>query len=212
MHLAGIRAKKEDDLSGFSLGGGRWCIPPSPAYLPDLTVSLSNPGSCIFYAGGYPSESSLIESHLKVIDVSLTGGLTRKLISTIITPHNRIRQNDSLMAHFGIRRQTATDNCNPGFAASLASAPGAFTSTMVPNGNILNHLAPFSSTPLLLGSGLMGWWGCVIGAHAKGSNRAPRLTGSIPLLRVSGLTGLPGLGLIRRRKFFKRFKASHPSG
>jgi hypothetical protein len=59
--------------------------------------------------------------------------------------------NDGLLAHFGIPRQTVDDNFNPGF-----SSPGVSVSTMVPSGNILNHLAPFSSTLLLLGCGLMG--------------------------------------------------------
>jgi hypothetical protein len=63
---------------------------------------------------------------------------------------------DALLASFGLHRQTANGNFDPGFAASFASAPGAFAGTMVPSGNILNHLAPFSSTLLLLGSGLMG--------------------------------------------------------
>ena len=65
-------------------------------------------------------------------------------------------KNDALLASLGFHRQTAYGNFDPGFAASFASGPGAFTSTMVPSGNILNHLAPFSSTLLLLGSGLMG--------------------------------------------------------
>ena len=65
-------------------------------------------------------------------------------------------KNDALLASLGFHRQTANGNFDPGFAASFASAPGAFTSTMVPSGNILNHLAPFSSTLLLLGCGLMG--------------------------------------------------------
>jgi hypothetical protein len=65
-------------------------------------------------------------------------------------------KNDALLAYFGFHRQIANGNFDPGFAASYASAPGAFTSTMVPSGNILNHLAPFSSNLLLLGCGLMG--------------------------------------------------------
>lgn len=63
---------------------------------------------------------------------------------------------DALLASLGIHRQTANGNFDPGFAASFASAPGAVTGTMVPSGNILHHLAPFSSTLMLLGSGLIG--------------------------------------------------------
>jgi hypothetical protein len=65
-------------------------------------------------------------------------------------------KNGSLLAYFGIPRQTANGSFNPGFAASFAPAPGAFIGTIVPSSNILNHLTPFSSTLLLLGSGLMG--------------------------------------------------------
>lgn len=65
-------------------------------------------------------------------------------------------KNDAWLASFGIPRQTANGNFDPGFAASFAATPGGLTGTMVPSGNILNHLAPFSSTLLLLGSGLMG--------------------------------------------------------
>src|SRR5664280_2381254 len=65
-------------------------------------------------------------------------------------------KNEAWLAYFGIYRQAATGNFAPGFAASFGSAPGTLTSTMVPSGNILNHLAPFSSNLLLLGCGLMG--------------------------------------------------------
>jgi len=65
-------------------------------------------------------------------------------------------KNDAWLASVGMPRQSASGNFDPGFAASFASIPGAVTSPVVPRGNILNHLAPFSSTLLLLGSGLMG--------------------------------------------------------
>jgi hypothetical protein len=84
--------------------------------------------------------------------------------------------NESLTACLGMPRQTATDHGNPGFGASFASAPGAFTSTMVPGRTRLNHLTPFSSSLLLLlGRGLLGWRGCVTGGHAKGDNRALKI-------------------------------------
>jgi hypothetical protein len=60
------------------------------------------------------------------------------------------------LAALDLYRQTANDNVDPGCAASFASIPRAFPSTMVPRGKILNHLVPFSNTLLLLGSGLMG--------------------------------------------------------
>ena len=65
-------------------------------------------------------------------------------------------KNDALLASLGLHRQTANGNFDPGFGASFASAPGAFTGPMVPSGNILHHPAPISSTLLLLGCGLMG--------------------------------------------------------
>jgi hypothetical protein len=68
-------------------------------------------------------------------------------------------KNITLLATLGLHRQIANDTFDPGFAASFASVPNAFTGTMVPRGNILNHLAPFSSTLLLLGCGLMGMVG-----------------------------------------------------
>ena len=63
---------------------------------------------------------------------------------------------DALLASLGIPRQTVDDNFNPGFAASFSSVPNAFAGTRVPSGNILHRIAPFSSTLMLLGSGLMG--------------------------------------------------------
>ena len=140
MHLAKIRPKGRMTSLSLALGRGVGLNLPRQADLLDFTVSLSNPGTCTFYDGSYPSESSLVKSHLKVIDVSLTGGLTRKL-SSAITP--QIPKNYRLITYFGIPRRTATDNSSPGFAASFALAPGTLTGTMVPSGNMLNHPAPF---------------------------------------------------------------------
>jgi hypothetical protein len=68
------------------------------------------------------------------------------------TDHN----NDGLSAYPGIHHQADNSNLDPGFAASFASGSGAFVGTRGPSGNILNRIAPFSSTLLLLGGGLMG--------------------------------------------------------
>lgn len=65
-------------------------------------------------------------------------------------------KNDAWEAALGLHHQTANGNFDPIFAASFASASGAFTGTIVPRGSILHHLAPFSSTLLLLGCGLIG--------------------------------------------------------
>lgn len=66
------------------------------------------------------------------------------------------KNNDGLLPYSDIPCQPIGDNFNPVFAVRFTSIPGASASTMVPSGNILNHLAPLSSTLLLLGSGLMG--------------------------------------------------------
>jgi hypothetical protein len=63
---------------------------------------------------------------------------------------------DALLASLGIPRQTVEDNFNPGFAASFSSVPQAFAGPRVPSGSILHRIAPFSSTLMLLGGGLMG--------------------------------------------------------
>ena len=236
MHPARIPAKKRSAVLALALALGVGLPLPAQAYLLDCTVASINPGVFISYAGGHPSGPPLVESNLKVIDLSLMGDLRRQL-SPGITLHNRIlnfqtgqlvhyfsnvpsasyvwmfggispqgsvtlqggilslnmsdgttllsgsfrtgsvtepppvsedsffymagsnftdNKHDAFLAYFGISRQTANGNFDPGFAASFASAPGAFTSTMVPSGNILNHLAPFSSNLQLQGCGLMG--------------------------------------------------------
>jgi hypothetical protein len=63
---------------------------------------------------------------------------------------------DALLASLGIPRQTVEDNFNPGFAASFSSVPHAFAGTRVPSGSILHRIAPFSSTLILIASGLVG--------------------------------------------------------
>jgi hypothetical protein len=65
-------------------------------------------------------------------------------------------KNEAWLAALGFHRQTANGSFDPGVAASFASVPSGFTGTMVPMGGILNHFTSFSSTLLLLGSGLMG--------------------------------------------------------
>lgn len=180
MHPVKTGAKRKRSVLVLVLALGVGLPPPAQAYLLDFTVASINPGVLISYASGYPSDPPLIENNLKVSDVSLPGDLRRQLSPTI-TLHNKIlnfqtgptpvrgnsffyaagsnftdNKNDGLLAYFGIPHQTANGNFDPIFAASFASAPGAFTGTMVTSGNILNHLAPFSSTLLLLGCGLMG--------------------------------------------------------
>jgi len=88
MHPGAIQAIKKTFLaSALALGVGLTL--PAQTYSLHFTVSSINPGACISYAGGYPSGLSLVGSNLKVIDVSPTGALTRKLSPTI-TLHKRI--------------------------------------------------------------------------------------------------------------------------
>jgi hypothetical protein len=236
MHPARIDVTRRRTILALALALGVGLPPPAQADVLDFTVASINPGVFISYAGGSPSGPPVVESNLKVIDLSLMGDLSRQL-SPAITPHNSIlnfqtgpladyfspvpsasyvwmfgglspqrsitlqggipalaksdgtpplsgsfgtarvtepapvgvnsffyvagsnftdHRDDAWLASLGLHRQTANGNFDPGFAASFASAPGAFTGTMVPSGNILNHRAPISSTLLLLGCGLMG--------------------------------------------------------
>jgi hypothetical protein len=236
MHPVKTGAKRKRTVLVVVLALGVGLPPPAQAYLLDFTVASINPGVLISYASGYPSDPPLIESNLKVSDVSLPGDLKHQLSPTIPPPHKILHfptgpqvdsfsnvfsaasvwmfgstspqgsktlqgsipalntsggtpllrgsfgtasltepilvrgnwffylagsnftdnKNDAWVGSLGLHRQTANGNFDPIFAASFASASGAFTNTMVPRGNILNHLAPFSSTLLLLGCGLMG--------------------------------------------------------
>lgn len=63
---------------------------------------------------------------------------------------------DALLASLGIPRQTVDENFNPGFAASFSEVPNAFAGTRVPSGLIPHRITPFSSTLMLLASGLVG--------------------------------------------------------
>jgi hypothetical protein len=89
MHPIKTRSKKKRTVLIVVLALGVGLPPPAQAYLLDFTVSSINPGAGIAYAGSYLSGPPLVESNLKVIDVSRTDNLTAKLSSTL-TPHNRI--------------------------------------------------------------------------------------------------------------------------
>jgi hypothetical protein len=100
MHPGTIHAKKKTVLAAaLGLGMGRTL--PAQGFLPDSTVSSTNPGACSSYAGGYSPGPHLAGINLKAVDVSLAGDLTRKL-SLTITPHNRIPnfQTAPLADHF----------------------------------------------------------------------------------------------------------------
>jgi hypothetical protein len=236
MHPVKTGAQRKRTVLVLVMALGVGLPPPAQAYLLDFTVASVNPAVLISYGGGYPSGPPLIESNLKVIDVSPTGNLKRQLSPGITPPQKKLHfpkrplvgygshvpaapsvwtpggisphgfttlqggisclnmsdgttllsgsfgtvhvmepahvranspfsvadsnfsdnKNDAWLAALGFQRQTANDSFDPGCWESFALVPGGFTGAMVPGGNILNYLAPFSSTLLLLGSGLMG--------------------------------------------------------
>ena len=121
-----------------------------------------SPQGSITIQGGIPSltisddGTTLLSGSLRTAGVMEPVPVSGHSFSYLGGSNSTDNKNDTLLAFFGILRQSVDDNINPGFAGSFASAPGAFTGTMVPSGNILNRLAPFYSNLLLLGCGLMG--------------------------------------------------------
>jgi hypothetical protein len=167
MHPARIRPKRRKTVLALTLALGVGLPSPAQAYLLDFTVLSINPEVFISYAPGTLSRPPPVGGNLKVIDVSRRGGLGRQFNPTD-TVLNRILNfptgplvdyvsnvaSAPYVEEFGGLSPQA--NFNPVYAVRFTSIPGASASTMVPRGNILNHLAPLSSTLLLLGSGLMG--------------------------------------------------------
>jgi len=82
-------APQGGDRSGFSPGAGRRSTPVAQAYLLDFTVASVNPEVFISYAGSFPPGPPLVESNLKVIDLSRMDDLSRQPSPTI-TPPNKI--------------------------------------------------------------------------------------------------------------------------
>lgn len=80
----------------------------------------------------------------------------RKSFFHVASFHATDNKNDAWLASLGLKHRTAPGDFDPGLAASFTSSRGAPASAMVPSRNISNHLAPISSTLLLLGCGLMG--------------------------------------------------------
>lgn len=147
MHPVKTRAKRQRTVLVLVLALGVGLPPPAQAYLLDLTVASVNPVVLISYAGGGPSGPLQVESNPKVSGAGGAGDLECQLSPTI-PPY--------LLASLDVHRRIVNDTGVPGFSASFASAPGASAGAMVPGGTILAHLAPFSSTLMLLGCGLMG--------------------------------------------------------
>lgn len=111
--------------------------------------------------GGIPAltmsdDTALVSGSFGTARVTEPAPVQGNLFSCLAGSNFTDHKDDALPASFGFHRQTANEKFDPGLAASFASAPGVFTSTMVPSSNILHQLAPFYSNLLLLGCGLMG--------------------------------------------------------
>jgi hypothetical protein len=165
MHQGKIRAHSRKTVLALSLALGVGLPSPAQAYLLDFTVSSINPGGLISYVGGHPSGPPPGENNLKFVDVSHLGDSGSQSSSTIAPPNEILNfQMGPWVDYFsnvpsaalGIPRQPVDDNFSPGFAASFPSVPHAYAGSRVPSGNILHSIAPFSSTLMLLGSGLVG--------------------------------------------------------
>jgi hypothetical protein len=128
MHPVRIRAKKKRAVLILVLALGLGLPPPAQAYLLDVTVSSIN----------LPAPES---------------GHPFFYLAGYNSTNNK---NQGLPAYLDMHRQVDNGDFDPGVAAGFASGPGIFASPKGPSGNILNRIAPFSSTLLLLGSGLMG--------------------------------------------------------
>jgi hypothetical protein len=103
-----------------------------------------------------PDESALVSGSFGTARVTEPAPVRGNSFSCLAGSNFTDHKDDAWPASLGFHRQTANEKADPGLAAGFASAPGVFTSNMVPSGNILHQLAPFSSNLLLLGCGLMG--------------------------------------------------------
>ncbi len=122
------------------------------AISPQGSISLHASIPCLTMSGG----TSLLSGGFGTASVTEPASEGRNSFFHVAGSNFTDNKNDAWLASLGFHRRTDDGNFDPGLAANFASVPSAFTGTMVPRGNILNHLAPFSSTLLLLGSGLMG--------------------------------------------------------
>ena len=119
---------------------------------PQGSITLQSLISCL----NMPEGTTRLSGSLTTENVTEPAPISEDRRFYVAGSHFSGNKNDSLLTYFGIYPQAGNGNFDPDCAASFGLFPGAFTSTMVPSGNILNHRAPFSSTLLLLGSGLMG--------------------------------------------------------
>ena len=120
---------------------------------------ISPQGSITFRDGIFcrtMSGTTLLSGSLGTGSVTEPAPEGRNSFFHVAGSHSTDNKNDAWLASLGLHRRNANGNFDPGLAASFASARGAPASAMVPSRTIFNHLAPFSSTLLLLGCGLMG--------------------------------------------------------
>jgi hypothetical protein len=139
-------------------------LPPVPAAATVWPLgALSPQGSIILHASmpglTMPGAASPLRDGFGIASVTepapASGNAFGYLAGSNFTDH----KNDAWEASLGLQRHSADDTFDPGVAASFASASDALATTMVAGGDMLNRLAPFSSTLLLLGCGLMGLLG-----------------------------------------------------
>jgi len=119
---------------------------------PQEAITLQRGIPCL----NMPDGTTLLSGSLRTAGVTEPAPVSKDWFFYVTGSNVTFNKNGALPASIGFHCRTAYGNFDPGFAASFASGPGASTSAGVLSGNILNHLAPFSSTLMLLGSGLMG--------------------------------------------------------
>jgi len=99
---------------------------------------------------------TLLNGSLRSVSVKEPAPVSEDWLFYVAGSNVTDNKNDGLLTFSGIYRQAADDIPDPGCGVSFAFAPGGFAGATASSGNILHHLAPFSSTLLLLGCGLMG--------------------------------------------------------
>ena len=136
-------------------------LSPVPSATSAWVLGGTSPQGSVTLQGGIPSlkmsdGAHLLSGSFRTARVTEPAPVSEDSSFYVAGSNFTDNKNDVLLTYSGLHRQTANGNFEPGFAAGFASAPGAFASTIVPSGNILHQLAPFSSNLLLLGCGLMG--------------------------------------------------------
>jgi|GEM_PF-4198169 len=141
---------------GPSVDYGSNAVPDTPAGLldgisPHGFITLPGGSSGLTRSGGTVGRSGSVGTVSVPGPVPVGGNSLVYTAGSNLTTH----KNEAWLAALGFQQPTANGNFDPDAAANFASSPGEFA-TLVPSGNIFHHLAPFVSTLLLLGGGLMG--------------------------------------------------------